>query len=361
MMDRSTALLCGRLRTARKPEDVFGPIAEGPLSERLLAVKHVFNNFVVLLHPDRNPDVTDAGQHVARLKDLRAAAEKLLKDGTYGKPRRATLTAVLRSRAGTYKVLEEFRVGDIADLFIGETDETRCLLKVVRQPRDNDLLDIEARTLAALHGETGEKATVFQKYLPKLLDSFALIESGGRQRKVNVLNVADGYYSLAEVREAYPDGLDTRDAAWMIRRAFEVLSWIHDLGYVHGAVLPEHVLVHPQKHGARLVGWSYAVRTGMRLTAISASRKDMYPASVLRREPATPALDIQLAGQCALLLLSDRVGKLRADVPKDVVTFFEHCCKGKTENGAEAYCTYDELLKKNFGKRTYRAFAMPSR
>jgi|GEM_PF-938917 len=377
-MDRSVEILCERLRAAKRPEDVFGAITDGSLADRLAAVKRLFNGFVVLVHPDKNPDMPDAGTHVARLVKLRAEAEKFIKDGTYGKPRKAAVDAALRSKKGTYKVIEEFRAGEVADLFIGELDGKRCLLKIVRQPSDNDLLDNEAWVLGELHAKTGERARVFRKYLPKILDTFSLIESGGRQRRVNVLDIAEpeaeyvrrllakkgvtaskDYFSLAEIREAYPEGLETADAAWMIRRAFEGLGWVHSVGYVHGAVLPEHVIVHPTEHGARLVGWSYAVRAGARLTAISASRKGMYPPGVFRRERAKPVLDIQLAGECAALLLSDRNGKLRSDVPPGVAKFFADCREGRVRDGWEAYRTYDGVLKRHFGARTYRAFAMP--
>lgn len=372
-----TDLLCTRLRDAKKPEDIFGAIFDGPLRERLLAVKHLFNSFVVLIHPDQNPGLKDAGQHVARLLALRTEAEKLLKEGTYGQPRKPVVEAVLHSRAGAYKVIELHRAGEIADLFIAEHDGKRRLLKVVRQPTDNDLLDIETRTLTELHRQKGEKAQIFRKYLPKLLDSFALVEHG-RHRRVNVLDIAEpekdyvrelkarkgvdaslDYYSLAEIRDAYPGGIDARDMAWMIRRAFEGIGWVHYAGFVHGAMLPEHVLVHPLEHGARLVGWSYAVRGGQRLTAISAARRSMYPKSVFRREPATPVLDVQLIGTTGMLLLSDEKRRTRGDAPKDVVTFLEGCIGGRFKNGWDAYVAFDEVLKKLYGKRAYRAFEMP--
>ena len=145
----------------------------------------------------------------------------------------------------------------------------------------------------------------------------------------------------------------------MIRRAFEGIGWVHDRGYVHGAMLPEHVIVHPTEHGARLVGWSYSVRKGQRLTAISAARKSMYPASVMKREPATPVLDVQMLGGCATLLLSDKKGKLRSDVPGEVSTFLNACRSGKVKDGWDAYRAFDLVLGKCYGKRQYRAFAMP--
>lgn len=370
-------IICQSLQVAKRPEDIFGAIHDGPLPERLLAVKRLFNDFIKVIHPDKNPGLADAGKHVARLMKLRAEAEKCLKDGTYGKPRKAAVKATLRSKAAVYEVVEEYRTGEVADLFVAETGGKRCLLKIVRQPSDNDMLDNEARVLAELHRQSGDKAKVFRKYLPKLVGSFDLVQDRCH-RRVNVLDLAEpeaeyvrklkekkgldadlNYFSLAEIRAAYPDGIDVRDAVWMIRRAFEGIGWVHSVGYVHGAMLPEHIIVHPTEHGARLVGWSYAVRAGRRITAISAGRKSMYPKSVFKREPAKPVLDVQLIGETAALLLSDRAGRPLADVPKDVATFFAQCRAGAISDGWEAYRAYDAVLGKTFGKRTYRAFEMP--
>jgi hypothetical protein len=373
-----TKALVSRLSAAKKAEDLFGAIAPGPTSERLLAVKHLFASFVVLIHPDQNPNLEDAGQHMARLVALRMEADALLREGTYGTHRKAVIDATLRSPAGVYKVIDEFREGEVADLFVAENAGKRCLLKVVREPGDNDLLDVEARTLTELHRSADAKAPVFRKYLPQLLDSFVIIEGGRVRRRVNVLDVAEpqveylrihkqkkgidaptAYYSLAEIRDAYPNGIDTRDAAWMLRRVFEGIGWVHSVGYVHGAMLPEHVLVHPLEHGGRLIDWTCAVRAGQRLTTISTTHKALYPAGVFRREPATPALDVQLIGTCGKLLLSDSSGALNADVPREMVTFLDACVNGRVASGWDAYRTFDDVLQKLYGKRAYRAFEMP--
>lgn len=356
-MDRSTEILCERLKSAMKPEDVFGSISGTSTSEQTQNLKRRFREFMLLVHPDRNPNLVDSGTHVHRLVEFEKEAEKLLRDGEYGKSRR-TVYATLKSKRGEYVVTGTHRVGEVADILLAERGTKTCLLKVVRTPSDNDLLDIEARVLDDLFSKKDTKSLFFQQYIPPILDSFPLIQNGVH-RKVNVFDVAEGYFSLAEIREAYPDGIDPQDVAWMLRRTFEVLGWVHTHKYVHGAVLPEHVLVHPVEHGAKLVGWSYAVKAGQRLTAISSSRKGMYPGSVGRREAVNPALDVQMAVETACLLLSDRKGRVLDSIPRDIVNFFTLCRFGKIKDGWEAYTTYNEVLSNVYGKRKYRAFAMP--
>jgi hypothetical protein len=52
--------------------------------------------------------------------------------------------------------------------------------------------------------------------------------------------------ALTALAAGFPDGLDPRDAAWMRRRLLACLGWAHRARLVHGAVFPEHVLIHPR-------------------------------------------------------------------------------------------------------------------
>lgn len=360
MTDRSSEILCERLGAAKRPEDIFGAFADGPLDGQLKALKHLFREFVKLVHPDQNPTLPLAARYFVLLTSFWREAESLLKVGTYGKERRVVL-ATLRSKSNAYEVLDTYRVGEVADLLLAETEaKARRLLKIVRIPSDNDLLDTEARALGELLKKTDKKAELFLKYLPNLVEAFTLIEDR-KHRRVNVFEVAEGFFSLAEIRSAYPDGLDARDVAWMLRRTFGILGWIHSHDYVHGAALPEHILVHPADHGAKLVGWSYSVRKGQRITAISASRKAMYPASVLKKEPAKFALDVQMTAESAILLLSEKNGTLKSDVPKEIGTFLSGARSGAVKDGWDAYRDFDSVLTRVYGKRKYRPLAMPPR
>lgn len=65
-MDPNTYVICKHLKAAKQPEDVFGGLAGSTLEARLLVLKHVFNDMVVLVHPDKNPDVPDASAHIAK-------------------------------------------------------------------------------------------------------------------------------------------------------------------------------------------------------------------------------------------------------------------------------------------------------
>src|SRR5439155_20075146 len=104
---------------------------------------------------------------------------------------------------------------------------------------------------------------------PRLVESFRHRDPGsGAGRRVTVVAAAEGLRSLAEVRAAYPDGVDGRDAVWMWRRLLVALGLAHRAGVVHGAVVDDHVLIQPAQHGVVLVDRCYAVLDGGRVAAL---------------------------------------------------------------------------------------------
>lgn len=111
--------------------------------------------------------------------------------------------------------------------------------------------------LRQLQADTSSGSAYFSQRLP---ESIAL-GPDGKGGTVLVLRHPPGYWgSLAEVHHHYATGIDARHVVWMWRRALEVLAHVHSIGWSHGAVSPEHMLVHPADHGVFLVGWSRAQR-----------------------------------------------------------------------------------------------------
>ncbi|MGH3237932.1 MAG: molecular chaperone DnaJ, partial [Streptosporangiaceae bacterium] len=96
--------------------------------------------------------------------------------------------------------------GDIANLYpVGQG-----LLKVARDPADNDLMLREAIALALLRDRV---EAPFQAYFPQLVEARLHREPrSGIQRHLNLIGRLTGFRSLAEVRAAFPAGIDPRDA-----------------------------------------------------------------------------------------------------------------------------------------------------
>jgi len=154
--------------------------------------------------------------------------------------------------------------GARADVLLAERvrrPTEQVVLKVFREARHAgvEAARHELAVLTKLTGSEARGAALFTTLLPQPIAAGPLVSRDLPERGTLVYRWRSGFqYTLADVREAYPDGIDGRAAVWMWRRVLAVLGWTHASGFAHGAVAPEHVLVHPRDHGALLVGWSKA-------------------------------------------------------------------------------------------------------
>jgi hypothetical protein len=265
--------------------------------------------------------------------------------------RRATATAAFARLsalwAGNGRVVAS---GDIAELYAMDGD---TLLKLPRRPGDNDLMRAEAAALAKLAAEGDPR---FRAYAPRLIETFTHEDAAGSRRTATVVERLHGFVTLADVRRAYPDGIDARDAAWMWRRLLTGLGWAHRAGIVHGAVLPEHVLIHPAEHGVALVDWCYSVAPGGTVAAIVAGHRAAYPGEVTAKRPATAATDIFMATGLMLRLIRK---------PPEPLRRFARGCRYdaprmRPQDAWSLLGEFDELLENLYGPRRFRPFAMPA-
>lgn len=317
---------------ARTPDDLFG---SGQPSQ-------VYRRLARLLHPDTAPKgrVPAATAAFARLSTLWAQHE-------------GRLTSVLFSRRHRYTVGARVAAGDLANLYAARVDGDDVLIKIPRQPADNDLLEREATALSTLDTRGDPR---YRAYVPRLVESFRHeTPATGARRTVNVVERCTGFVSLERVRAAYPLGVDPRDVAWMWRRLLVALGHAHRAGIVHGAVVPAHVLIHPGEHGLVLVDWCYSVHSGQSVPAMVASQRGLYPPEVPAREPATPATDIYLASRCVRLLMGRR-----AHPP--LLRFLDGCtlaaARMRPQDAWTLLAELDELLDTLYGPRTFRPFPL---
>ncbi|MEO3747110.1 molecular chaperone DnaJ [Plantactinospora sp. B5E13] len=299
-----------------------------------------YRRLVKLLHPDVAPAgrTAVATAAMARLAALWAAT-----------------TPVIQTRRRRWVVGTGHTTGDLTTLREVTDGDLRGLLKLPRDPADNDLVraEIDALTRLAAEGDPRHRA-----YAPQLLDTVTHDDPAtGVRRTGPVLEHLAGFVSLAEVARHFPDGLDPRDAAWMWRRLLVGLGWAHRAGLVHGAVLPEHVLVHPAAHGLALVDWCYSVRPGERIPAIVARHRDHYPPEVSGRRPATPATDLYAAADLMTRLIGPRL-------PAPLRRFADGCRLDRPamrpDDAWRLLAELDDLLHQLYGPRRFRPFTLPA-
>ena len=298
----------------------------------------LYRDLAKALHPDRVPAAraAEATAAFARLGTLWTAAQGV----------------TIASRTGSYQVGDPASSDELADYY--ECGDV--VLKVARRPADNDLFQREVRALRQLRRQVPPD---FQAYVPRLHDSFVYRdESTGVDRAVNVLRAGPGLVSLAAVLEACPSGLDGRDVAWIWRRLLVALGVAHRAGVIHGAVVPDHVLIEPTEHGLVLTNWCYAATSpGETVPAVVRRYRGWYAPEILRSAPPTPGSDIYLATDCMVALLGDR-GPMALD------RFARGCrlapAQARPGDAWQLLAELDHVLGRIYGPRRFRPFALPA-
>ena len=322
------------IEAARDPADLFGP---GPASTGTAGAGFAgtglpgtgaarrYRRLAMLTHPDARPGDARAAAAFARLAWLWQ--------------RHAPLTGPVVAR------------GDLANLYLTSAG----LLKLARNPADNDLIDREAAALRRLARQVPARLAA---YFPVLIDATRVRDPRtGAERRGNLQGQLDGFVTLAEIGRRMPAGIDPRDAAWMWRRLLVALGAAHRAGVIHGAVLPEHVLIHPREHGLVLVDWCYAGQPGAPLPAVVARYEAWYPPEVLAARPAGHDTDIWLGTRCMTSLTGDRL-------PAALAAFARGCQLAsqarRPQDAWQLLAELDDLLGRLYGPRRFRPFVIPA-
>ncbi|MCF2525680.1 molecular chaperone DnaJ [Yinghuangia soli] len=351
---------------ATAPEDLFGPY-DGTPEACLRSGGRMYRALARLLHPDTVPDARKGPAQAVftRLSELWLRYQQTI-TGVTGRQ------VVITTRKRAYSVGVERARGDIASLYkvtYADRDgtEARALLKMPRSVADNDLMEREAAALARIERDGDPE---YAAYVPRLIEAFRHRDAAtGTERRANVVERVRGFVSLTEVREAYPDGLDARDVAWMWRRLLVALGYAHRAGVVHGAVVPDHVLIHPQKHGLVLVDWCYATLrergadgefgpAAEHVPALLDRFADLYPPEVPGKATPDASTDIFMATRCMTYLLGP-------DAPKPLFRFARGCTlpaqARRPHDAWQLLGELDDLLGRLYGPRRFRPFTMPGR
>ncbi len=234
--------------------------------------------------------------------------------------------------------------------------EKKAVMKVCRNLSDNDLTQNEAR-IASLLYPLEQKDEGFYRYLCKPLSFEVEIA-----QPLLIFPYLENYISFEDILKTYPQGIDYRDMAWMLRRLLEAIGFVHRRGVVHGAVLPPHFMIHPVKHGGKLIDWSYAVTDHASIKAISARWRDYYPSEVFAKRFPDARTDIYMAAKCAVALLGGNVktNEMPDRVPKQIQTFLRSCLgempSSRPHSAWNLHDEFESVLFKLIGKPKYRKF-----
>lgn len=101
-------------------------------------------------------------------------------------------------------------------------------------------------------------------------------------------------FTLVDAKREYPQGVDPRAAVWMWNRILDQLSCLEEIDWSHGALTPEHLLLHPRDHGVAFCGWSRAAR----VDGQDLRRSGAAIATLLGRNAPKPLIELAYHADC---------------------------------------------------------------
>lgn len=251
--------------------------------------------------------------------------------------------------AGTRVVVgKRFALGDACNLYhcrIGSSTQTG-VFKIARTCDANRRVQSGHETLQRLHAaDVDGRAAPFLP-IPVAMTAYKSADVlPGRVASIYAyhesIESATDLYSLAEVRAAYPRGVDPKHLAWMWRRLLTVLGFAHTQQVLHAAVKPEHVLIEPRDHKLVLIGWSSSA------TLSNDWRSSGLDASPLRADLAAAAAMIRSLAP--------------GDLDAALVRYFDRAQSSSDVDASRLLVDFDRLIDALWGPRTFVPFAMPSR
>jgi len=268
-----------------------------------------------------------------------------------------------------YALLGRIAQGESTDVFLARRDgrlTERVLIKFLRTDGDEDLLENERRVLEFLEKSRFQGSQYFVPQLPQRIDSgLARLGKNGSEgnRRASVIRWRSGFvHSMNDVFATHSSGIVPEASVWMWKRMLELLGWIHKSGFVHGAILPQHTLIHARDHGVVFAGWSAAAAIGKPILAVNPQMREYYPDSVLQGAPASPRMDLAMSARVLLKALGGSTVRASSRVPEPLARLLENHARGDGQWGDDAWAVRDELdntARRVFGPPKFIPFLMP--
>lgn len=236
------------------------------------------------------------------------------------------------SIAGTHWVEERLVArGEVADIHRARStrwpSET-VLLKVARDPANVPLLEHEWSALHRLHAHASKANVDLGSRVPA-----PRVKEG----RAFAYRWASGFaHTFEAVRGAHRGGIPPVASIWIWRRILEVLGVMRQAGIVHGAILPNHLIIENGEHGVRLVGFSCADAAGAPLRVIVPELESFYPASLLASRKLTPAADVAMSARCVAYLLGN-------GLPSDLAKLLQRVGAGDPDADPDPWKLHEEL------------------
>lgn len=342
-------LIYGQIVRASSPQDVFGQLGNGSVSERESEVRHTYRHLARTVHPDLYSDPRlkhMADEAMSELGKLYKQALDQVEDNTYDQKSpvrrssgKSNSTSEFTAGSTHFQVTGESIGGDFCQVLFAEATyqdgkSENVVLKLPYDPKDNDLLANEAEILAA----------VTHKSLPIFLDTFGVSDD----RRVNVLRRVSESRDLVEVKKRYPAGLPPEHVVWILDRLLSVVGFLHISNVIHAAIEPANILVVPGNHNAVLIDYLLAISNANQKGACYKGVNSFTAPEVANdpKRPPHPAADIYSLGLTMLDLLGGDIltQSFPSSVDRRIVSFIQSfLVKDPARRASDAWGSYQTL------------------
>ena len=298
-----------------------------------------YKQYAILCHPDTCND------------PLAEQCFKLLQQRKNEKNKPPAIISIRGKSVYTFDKTTLFE-GDFTNEYI--TLDGKLIIKISKDPKLNILLKNEADKLKEV---LPEKDSHFNYYLPKLVESFVVVQTNKINLQANVFEaIPPTYYSLEEIKEKHPK-IDVRNAAWMINRLFEIVSYSHSKGIIHANILPNSFLVDPVTkplpknlcHGGILINWENATKIGETARFINKEYADFFPVEVLNKKPVGYETDIYMIGRICQWLCQDFTAPIKRFFDSTTIQKMRY----RPDDCFDLYKEFKELLFKCYGPKRF--------
>lgn len=280
----------------------------------------------------------------------------------------------------TYIIEGRVGQGDSCDVFRAFWDHIpteRVIIKVCRAIEDADLVEREADVMGTLRRSEAAGSHFFVTLIPEILAFDYFTDAGGVRRPVMVRRDKNMFdWTLADVLKEYPRGVESdlnpRHLVWMWKNILTASHWVHLSGFVHGAIIPSHVLLNAPSHAATLLGWTAATKFGRglknQIEVISAGNEAFYPKEVFTKEASNPATDIAMGARCMIAVAGGdpATGQIPDEVPEPIAEMLRVHARyedgpatRRLDDALELHNKFERVADEVYGPRKFIPFIMP--
>jgi len=345
------------------PEEVFG----------LVSFEEAKKNYIRMskaVHPDKHMknenDREKAEECFKKLNSLWLEAQSRFKNGIYGSKKetpKAKEPTIISTKKAQYRIVKRIHSGGTAGVFRAvrinkKGINTDVLLKVPHSPKDNDLMRHEVEIINSINTHiktsTDDKLLLEQlsKLQPPLFESIKV-----SKKQMNVFEFSEDCYDLVSIHKAYNGNVDPRVVVFIFNRILNCLMVAHNSGYIHGAVRPNHMIIHKPTHCGCLIDWTCSRKISERTKMLPYFDKEwenfMAP-EVVESKISSIKGDLYSAAMCACYLLSDGADLFDIEAPEPIKDVLNLCLQPKIKSrpmsAEEAFGLFENAAYKVFGK-----------